>query len=205
MHALGISHTQTRPDRDQFLHVTSDVEQFTEEKVYMAVPFEYGSTMMYRVNSFDPMGSVVPTQPEFIYTMGNRRISFYDMVNVNVHYQCSCDKNLKCKNGGYTNPSNCSECVCPSGFGGTLCEGVPENSTVLTASESWQNYSTTLYSITGGDDQFFKTQSIVVTAPEDQRIQVEILEMKGFYEDYGCVFNGIEIKYMGDPRIVNPL
>ncbi|PIO59746.1 hypothetical protein TELCIR_18780, partial [Teladorsagia circumcincta] len=28
----------------------------------------------------------------------------------------------KCMNGGAPNPRNCSRCICPFGYGGTLCE-----------------------------------------------------------------------------------
>lgn len=31
----------------------------------------------------------------------------------------------QCKNGGFPNPSKCSQCICPWGFGGALCDQRP--------------------------------------------------------------------------------
>ncbi|KAE9412789.1 hypothetical protein Angca_007913, partial [Angiostrongylus cantonensis] len=31
----------------------------------------------------------------------------------------------KCENEGYPHPRNCSMCICPSGYGGDLCDQRP--------------------------------------------------------------------------------
>lgn len=68
--------------------------------------------------------------------MGNRRgPTFLDLQLVNQFYQCPgnnnrfydyfldiCFNKPNCKNGGFVNPKKCSECICPSAFGGTLCD-----------------------------------------------------------------------------------
>ena len=39
-----------------------------------------------------------------------------------------CSATLACEHGGYTDPTDCSACVCPDGVAGTLCtEVAPAN------------------------------------------------------------------------------
>ena len=33
-----------------------------------------------------------------------------------------CSNQLSCQNGGYQDPKNCSQCLCPDQWVGTLCE-----------------------------------------------------------------------------------
>ncbi|VDK54873.1 unnamed protein product [Gongylonema pulchrum] len=62
--------------------------------------------------------------PLYQMTIGQREtLSFYDIKMVNQAYcKGHCKRKDECKNGGYLNPSNCNVCLCPSGFGGALCE-----------------------------------------------------------------------------------
>uniref|UniRef100_A0A1I7TX13 Zinc metalloproteinase n=1 Tax=Caenorhabditis tropicalis TaxID=1561998 RepID=A0A1I7TX13_9PELO len=213
MHSLGIFHTHSRSDRDDYLAVSLtnvpeemlvNLDKETTATTYNAVPFEYGSTMLYRYNTWTD-GTLVPKQQQFEKTMGLRRVSFYDMAAINAHYQCRCSNNLSCKNGGYTNPSNCSECVCPTGFAGQLCDGPPTNSIKLTAQNYWQGYW-----VTCGYNQVLLTTNfymayIIINAPADKTIEVRVVEMTNFTCSYGCNYNGVELKVMGDPRVTNPI
>ncbi|EGT46513.1 hypothetical protein CAEBREN_00802 [Caenorhabditis brenneri] len=212
MHALGIYHTQSRYDRDRFLTLNlslvpeiyrANMNEESPKTTLNAVPYEYASTLHYSADSFD-YGFMLPREKLYTRAMGLRRVTFYDMVNINALYSCGCSKEMDCKNGGYSNPSNCSECVCPEGFGGTLCDESPPNSVHLTAAPKWKGYWIGF----GYEDYFspiFTINLIFITAPADKTIQVQITEMTGFSCTSGCYYDGIEIKVKGDPRITNPV
>ena len=40
----------------------------------------------------------------------------------NFHSDTCANVRTQCNYGGYANPANCNECLCPDGLGGTLCE-----------------------------------------------------------------------------------
>uniref|UniRef100_A0A0N4ZJ50 Astacin domain-containing protein n=1 Tax=Parastrongyloides trichosuri TaxID=131310 RepID=A0A0N4ZJ50_PARTI len=51
------------------------------------------------------------------------KLDFDDFKLINQKYCNKCsNKTLKCSNGGYQNPMNCSTCLCPYGFTGTNCK-----------------------------------------------------------------------------------
>ncbi|CAI2353801.1 unnamed protein product [Caenorhabditis sp. 36 PRJEB53466] len=213
MHTLGIFHTHSRYDRNDYLLVNltgvpdnmlGNLAMETTSSTYNAVPFEYGSTMQYRYNTWGD-GTLFPKQSIYQKTMGIRKVSFYDITNINTRYACSCSANLTCKNGGYTNPANCSECICPSGYGGVLCDGIPENSVKLVANTAWKGYYVTYGYKSLALTTNYYIANLVVTAPVDKTIQIRIVEMTNFTCAYGCNYNGVEVKYMGDPRIMNPV
>uniref|UniRef100_A0A1I7WBE7 EGF-like domain-containing protein n=1 Tax=Heterorhabditis bacteriophora TaxID=37862 RepID=A0A1I7WBE7_HETBA len=58
-------------------------------------------------------------------TMGSDMVAFYDVSMMNEYYNCKskCPSaaSAKCVNGGFPNPNQCSVCICPSGYGGNLC------------------------------------------------------------------------------------
>ncbi|ULT89168.1 hypothetical protein L3Y34_007971 [Caenorhabditis briggsae] len=213
MHTLGIFHTHSRYDRNNYLSVNltevpenmlSNLAMETAETTYNAVPFEYGSTLLYRYNTWGD-GTLYPKQGAFEKTMGLRRVSFYDIVNINSRYSCSCLTNLACKNGGYTNPSTCNTCVCPTGYGGTLCDQKPSNSIMLTADNYWKGYWVSF----GYNSDVLTTNyymaHLIINAPADKTIEVKLVGLKDFTCAYGCNYNGVEMKVMGDPRMTNPL
>ena len=98
--------------------------------------------MHYSSNSFTSPAtqlSIIPKDMDYAYTMGNRQISFYDIIMINKHYGCDGESlsfslklissaacpaasSAKCKNGGVPNPRNCATCNCPLGYEGTLCD-----------------------------------------------------------------------------------
>lgn len=125
MHALGVIHTHSRLDRDNFLNI--NLTNVSKEMMHNyaifnqstnVVPYEYGSTMHYYAN----ISTMFPKKSEYSATLGIGRVTFYDMVILNTAYNCKCPNELLCGNGGYTNPSKCSECICPLGYGGVLCD-----------------------------------------------------------------------------------
>ncbi|KAE9411672.1 hypothetical protein Angca_007990, partial [Angiostrongylus cantonensis] len=59
--------------------------------------------------------------------------------------KCSASSSAKCQNGGFPNPRSCSTCICPSGYGGTLCDKLPSGcGKILTATNSYQTLDDTV-------------------------------------------------------------
>ena len=70
--------------------------------------------------------TIITKDENYQYTIGQRLgISFKDARMINLRYcEDVCPTKLECKNGGYTDPNDCSKCRCPSGLGGKVCDQV---------------------------------------------------------------------------------
>uniref|UniRef100_A0A1I7XD50 Metalloendopeptidase n=1 Tax=Heterorhabditis bacteriophora TaxID=37862 RepID=A0A1I7XD50_HETBA len=221
-HALGFRHMQSRYDRDDY--VTVDTTNVKKENVNNFVktseddsknftPYEYGSFMHYSANAFttkEGTYTIVPNDTDYVYTMGNRMISFYDMQMINEHYgcntKCSVGRSARCENGGIPNPRNCNVCNCPIGYGGDYCDERPSGcGGYLKATENWQSNSLSFGDSSSQDVRdTFTTCHHWVLAPKGKTIQVKITSMRNSQCQFGCPFNGIEIKGKADKKITNP-
>uniref|UniRef100_A0A1I8BDC7 Zinc metalloproteinase n=1 Tax=Meloidogyne hapla TaxID=6305 RepID=A0A1I8BDC7_MELHA len=113
-HALGTFHEQARPDQSR----------------HIAIHYKYSSSVMhygpygFASDQYKPTISTLDTNWQS--TIGQRiGPSFLDILAINKAYFCleKCSKPLiNCLYGGYPNPNKCSECKCPNGFSGKLCE-----------------------------------------------------------------------------------
>ncbi|KAF1750189.1 hypothetical protein GCK72_016736 [Caenorhabditis remanei] len=211
MHSLGVHHTMSRSDRDEYVTVnfTMIPERYLhnmqiEYGTFNAVPYEYGSAMHYRGSSLG-VGSLTAKQLRYQKTMGNMRISFYDMVNINTLYSCSCAMNLDCKNGGYTNPSNCDKCVCPAGYAGRLCDEAPPGALLYTATPNWTEDFIEFGYNDGSYTNTYLMAYAWISAPADKQIEVKIQQLVNVSCFDSCDDNGVEVKVDEDPRIVNPI
>lgn len=217
MHALGVFHFQSRYDRDSYVaidmtYVPADRQnnfvKYTSAQTVNYTPYEYGSTMHYSANSFVSQSgaiSVWPSDQDYIFTMGNRIVSFYDIKLVNTHYACTCASGATCVNGGERNPKNCAQCLCPLGYGGTTCNTRPTGcGSSLTATTTWQ---TTLIQV-GVDSQTVRNDftfcNTWVTAPSGKTLQFNITGNFNTQCQYGCPFNGLEIKNKADLKAASP-
>ena len=74
-------------------------------------------------------------------------------------FQDECGKQVVfCENGGYQDPSNlaggsCTRCICPSGFGGNLCENAADGTSKLyqfmtTDPNTIEEYQERMYQLT---------------------------------------------------------
>ncbi|KAK6053827.1 astacin [Cooperia oncophora] len=137
-HALGFFHTHSRHDRDKYITVDKEnikpdwLDQFLletpETNNNYDLTYDYGSLMHYGTTSAtrNEKPTMVPTlDARYGETLGSPFISFYDLLMLNKYYNCTdACKGTKtvCQNEGFPNPRRCSECICPSGYGGKLCE-----------------------------------------------------------------------------------
>ncbi|KAK6044803.1 astacin [Cooperia oncophora] len=107
-HALGLYHTHTRRDRNEHVkiireHIKNDTrlrEQFKKAKHInnYRVPYDPGSIMQYEFTAWVMLksGSFNETAPtieakrrKYMWTLGSRMISFYDLLLMNKHYNCT--------------------------------------------------------------------------------------------------------------------
>lgn len=140
LHALGFDHEQCRYDRDEHLDIFfNNVEKGSENNfikleknkaITFGIPYDYGSVMQYTYTSFSQNDNVtmLPKKPFYNETLGlDEKASFLDIKLLNNFY-CSdiCLNKLKCENGGYQDPNDCSKCKCVEGFEGLLCDEMPK-------------------------------------------------------------------------------
>ncbi|KIH63552.1 astacin [Ancylostoma duodenale] len=159
-HALGLYHTQSRHDRDNYIKVNpanipKDIEdqfvKLTEEKnENYGLPYDHGSIMHYGSPITKPR--MTPVDSNYKTTMGSPMISFMDLSMINEHYRCkeTCESgsSASCVNGGFPHPRDCSKCICPSGYGGRLCDELPndcERGKELMASKDWQTLESPIF------------------------------------------------------------
>ncbi|CAI2354282.1 unnamed protein product [Caenorhabditis sp. 36 PRJEB53466] len=216
-HTLGVFHSQMRSDRDDYVTVDltdvpssyqSNFVKFTTATSTNLVSYEYGSFMHYGGRAFVSTGgvdSIVPKESLMIYTMGGRIVTFMDVKMLNIHYSCTCNTTLNCGNGGYANPASCNECVCPYGFGGTLCTQKANYTcgSVLTATDTWkqENFTFGNSSNSATARASFVYCNYWIKAPVGKSIQFRIDSTYNTQCGYGCTFNGIEPKLKTDQTV----
>ncbi|WKY09626.1 hypothetical protein Q1695_002185 [Nippostrongylus brasiliensis] len=220
MHALGAWHMHMRYDRDKYLivdttnvapGVVGNFEKVTDIESVNYTPYEYGSDMHYAANLFTSSGySLIPkTIGRYLQTEGTRFVSFYDVKMLNYHYRCHgvCGAgSAACVNGGYPNPRNCAICICPGGYGGTLCNQRPAGcGETLVATTAWKTKTFTFGTpnVKTLRDQFMLCNHWV-KAPAGKKVQIRVTALKGVACGVGCRSNSIEPKYLPDKKIVNP-
>uniref|UniRef100_A0A0N5CCJ2 Zinc metalloproteinase n=1 Tax=Strongyloides papillosus TaxID=174720 RepID=A0A0N5CCJ2_STREA len=133
LHALGVIHEMSRPDRDNYLKIVKKNVDPKEFHNFLKVPsyktyglrYDFGSVMQYNMYAFskDRKLTIIPNNHHYLKTLGQSvHASFNDLKLVNKYY-CDdvCKKKLKCLNSGYTNIKNCKVCKCPRFYKGKLC------------------------------------------------------------------------------------
>ncbi|KIH48728.1 astacin [Ancylostoma duodenale] len=99
--------------------------ELTKKRDHHGVPYDYGSIMHYFTTETNP--PLIPTDMNHKRTMGSQFISFTDLLEVNRRHNCNAtcfpddDATVTCEYEGFPNPKNCSDCVCPRGYGGQSC------------------------------------------------------------------------------------
>lgn len=130
MHALGIFHEQSRPDRDDYVNILwSNIDGGTSNYNFekqqntetLGNGYDYGSVMHYHPYSFSKNGKVTITPKQNMQgkQMGQRvQADFQDILDIRLLYQCA--SGTRSVNQYYTNKCT-SDCKCWENFKG--CKG----------------------------------------------------------------------------------
>ncbi|VDD87919.1 unnamed protein product [Enterobius vermicularis] len=223
-HALGLWHQQSRPDALEHIRIIEDYILKTyigdfklrepSEIETFGIPYDLGSVMHYGSTAFsfdERTKTVITKDPYYQQTIGQReKPSFYDIKVINEAYcKDTCEKKSECKNGGYRNPSNCNLCLCPSGFGGPLCEknetplgmiqeqllAATECGGMIKADDKWQNIESPGYPDPGYD--VGERCSWIITVEKGKRVELEFVDNFSMLCTTTCV-DYVELKIGAD-------
>ncbi|VDM42356.1 unnamed protein product [Toxocara canis] len=205
-HALGFFHEQSRYDRDDYVRILGEnieagySNQFTKRSSNIietyGVPYDFGSVMHYDQKAFSAHSRITieTIGSNYQNTIGQRdQLSFSDIKKINFAY-CneSCEEQLLCAHGGYTDPKNCSQCRCTEGLGGRLCEEPLKTSTKCGGLELNATSNFQILSQNGTGQCNF-----LITAPAPNKILIEFDEFTFRYQS-PCSRNYLEIRYGDD-------
>ncbi|VDO47590.1 unnamed protein product [Haemonchus placei] len=116
-YALGLFHTMSRYDRDDFITIALENVRVNHHLQTSIKLIE----RIVRVLQKDFVDQYIKETPE---TTTNYDLTYdYDSI---MHYaKCLNAKSHQCENGGFPHPERCSECICPGGYGGASCNERP--------------------------------------------------------------------------------
>uniref|UniRef100_A0A0N4ZAF4 Astacin domain-containing protein n=1 Tax=Parastrongyloides trichosuri TaxID=131310 RepID=A0A0N4ZAF4_PARTI len=150
--------------------------------------------------SFNNESTLEAKISEYNFMMGQEyNATFNDIKLINLYYcynNCTFKEKPYCKNGGYPNPNNCKECLCPDGFEGVYCG-------TLINKEKQKCGNTTL--IAKADLSYLMLHSDVkckykiASTRKNQKIQIYLANCTVASKDLCFNDNGIEVKHLKDP------
>ncbi|KHJ82931.1 hypothetical protein OESDEN_17374 [Oesophagostomum dentatum] len=151
---------------------------------------------------------MVPYDTKYTQTLGSPFVSFYELLMMNLHYNCleKCQAEYMSKrcNIGFPHPRDCSKCICPSGYGGALCNERPAGcGKVLKASSNYEKLEDVVgdrSAGTGEREDFVKCNYWIV-APQGKKVEVKMVSFPGGVAIDGCPYAGVEIKTHKDQRL----
>ncbi|WKY02382.1 hypothetical protein Q1695_015992 [Nippostrongylus brasiliensis] len=216
-HALGFFHTMSRHDRDRYITVAtynikpSWLNQFTKQTTATndnyGMQYDYGSIMHYhgRSASMNQKFTMVPFDVKYQETLGSPFISFIELSMLNEHYGCKkrCQRPgaAICKNGGFPHPRDCNKCICPSGYGGPLCDRRPDGcGSTLQAKSEWQTLKDTV-GLGRGEELEFEKCNYWIESPLNTKIEVKIDSFTRGLATDGCIYAGVEINTQEDQQL----
>ncbi|CAI4227908.1 unnamed protein product [Auanema sp. JU1783] len=227
-HALGFFHSQNRFDRDNQIIVNYDnilptyfpnyLKLSSVENNNYGLPYDYGSGMHYDQYGFAKNGTVptlVPTDPRYQNSMGQTMPSFIDVFMMNTMYSCQskCSSSTNnCRNNGFPDPNNCNRCICPSGYGGTICTSpqpfynpysTPVSDHVaISTTTTITSSSVSLSGITPSIDSDYKVKNVWIRAPAGKKVELTITAFTGMNLcAISCSYGGLEVKVNADNRL----
>ncbi|KAK6725988.1 hypothetical protein RB195_004357 [Necator americanus] len=150
---------------------------------------------------------MVANDAKYTETLGSPFISFYDILMLKKHYEkCNLHQvtSAKCEMGGFPYPRKCSRCICPSGYGGRLCNEKPSGGgSVLEAKSEYKTPSDKVGDFRVGlrPREDMTTCNYWIKAPVGLRIEVKIADLSRSLAVDGCTYWGVEIKTHTDQRL----
>uniref|UniRef100_A0AAF5D1C7 Metalloendopeptidase n=1 Tax=Strongyloides stercoralis TaxID=6248 RepID=A0AAF5D1C7_STRER len=208
-HALGLYHTHSRHDRDQYLYFNLENVDINahnnfemvpqEDSLTFSVPFDFGSLMMYARKGFSSNGRDTILSHDYHYrnTYGSlQKPSFADLKMLNFLY-CSkkCSIKLTCFNGGYQDPNNCSTCKCVDGFIGSFCSMYSRSTKECKTSKLFATNKIKEFGTTGKKNCIYH-----ILASKNQKIAIKVIDTYFFPNGQHICYekNSLEIKYWND-------
>ncbi|KAL3071594.1 hypothetical protein niasHT_031958 [Heterodera trifolii] len=175
-HALGLTHEHQRY-RDTFVWYIPDNVKLEE------------------IGNFDKLATERNEDHKMPYDLGSV-----------MHYGAKvCFKNVMCENDGFQKPKSCTECICPPGYAGNLCENVDTDGyapagvtntckgAILIATSDWQD----LHGEIGSDSLDSSTDHAYchwqILAEIGQVISIQVLAIGDACED-ACESGNTEIR-----------
>ncbi|WKY02130.1 hypothetical protein Q1695_015834 [Nippostrongylus brasiliensis] len=191
--------------------VPSWLNQFTKQTTATndnyGMQYDYGSIMHYhgRSASINQKFTMVPFDVKYQETLGSPFISFIELSMLNEHYGCKkrCERSgaAVCQNGGFPHPRDCNKCICPSGYGGPLCDRRPDGcGSTLQAKNEWQTLTDTV-GLGRGEELEFEKCSYWIESPPNTKIEVKIDSFTRGLATDGCIYAGVEINTQKDQQL----
>uniref|UniRef100_A0A914HYT3 CUB domain-containing protein n=1 Tax=Globodera rostochiensis TaxID=31243 RepID=A0A914HYT3_GLORO len=109
-----------------------------------------------------------------------------------------------CLNDGYSNPSRCSECICPSGYGGSKCERAQKSRNAICGGDlsleldTWEQLESPGYSKDGYE--VGQQCNWVVRSPQGTRVMAEFINDFSMFCGNICL-DYVELKLATDQRL----
>uniref|UniRef100_A0A0N4ZTU0 Metalloendopeptidase n=1 Tax=Parastrongyloides trichosuri TaxID=131310 RepID=A0A0N4ZTU0_PARTI len=195
LQAIGVFPEQTRQDRDEYVSINYDNINNTDDTIYFNksdptitsdydTKYDYGSLVQYYRKSYskndqDTISSKGEYGQYYQLMLGQKNVATLNDYKILSRRYCAnyCDekKSKRCAHGGYKNPRNCSQCVCPFPYKGEICTEKIEST--LTKKQGCDPIQKTV-SKRGQTYQYNGKGICVETfiASEGKKVQLKILE-----------------------------
>ncbi|EYB86803.1 hypothetical protein Y032_0273g998 [Ancylostoma ceylanicum] len=126
------------------------------------------------------------------------RIRIPSLIIVCFQEKCKNVRSANCTHGGFPHPRECSKCICPSGYGGPLCNQRPPDNCgkELSASTEWKPLTDMMMYVNAEDfiDGYDKCNYWIKSANNTFiAVKIKSLRPAGPVRN-GCVEAGVEIK-----------
>ncbi|KAL3086215.1 hypothetical protein niasHT_040007 [Heterodera trifolii] len=205
LHALALAHEMNRDDAFYFIKLNPSnrdekwIENYEPLKKTdnFGFTYDFGSLMHYWA-AIDKNGfyDMITMGRFYQRTIGQyEKPSFKDLAIINHIY---CEDNCKgkkneCQNGGYLNPKQCNECLCPEGYGGAHCDQLEQNQNCVDLSGTPNNLEAD-WQIRKLKPRPKKGEKVIIklNKPDDFK---DVSDCPGI-----CGTTHVEIKYRKDKR-----